>query len=63
MTKLEELAIELHDLLWSNVGTTADWPLEVSSDEDEVVDQLIELLNEIQDEIKRCGYNRIEYNP
>ena len=60
MTKLEELAVELHDHMWLNMGVTADWPLQVSGD-DEATDRLIDLLNELQGEIKINGYNQIEY--
>jgi hypothetical protein len=63
MTKLEALAVELHDLIWSNMGVTDDWPLKVCADEDEVIDEFMRLLNEMQREIKACGFNHIEYNP
>jgi hypothetical protein len=60
MTKLEALAVELHDHMWSNMGTNDDWPLQVCGD-DEAVDKLVDLLNKMQGEIKENGYNQIEY--
>ena len=60
MTKLEALAVELHDHMWQNMGVTDDWLLQVGGD-DEAVTELIRLLNELQDEIKANGYNHIEY--
>jgi hypothetical protein len=62
VTKLEALAVEFHDLMWLNMGTNDDWPLHLCGD-DEAVSELIRLLNEMQHEIKACGYNQIEYNP
>jgi hypothetical protein len=62
MTKLEELAVELHDHIWSNIGVTDDWPLQIHGD-DEAVDEFSRLMNELQHEIKASGYNHIEYNP
>jgi hypothetical protein len=60
MTKLEEAAIAVHDYIWQNTGTNDDWPLQFSGDDDEVM-EVIRLLNELQDEIKKSGYARIEY--
>lgn len=62
MTKLEVLAVVLHDHLWSNMGTNDDWPLQLCGD-DKAIDRLTYLLNEMQREIKANGYNIIEYNP
>ena len=53
MTKLERLAVELHDHMWRNIGVTTDWPLQVGGDDD-AVDKLIDLLNKLQNEIKQC---------
>ena len=52
MTKLETLAVELHDHMWSNVGTEweGDWPLEIYG-EDKTVTGFIKLMNKLQDEI------------
>jgi hypothetical protein len=62
VTRLEALAVEFHDLMWSNMGTNDDWPLQLCGD-DEAVNELTRLLNEMQREIKAHGYNHIEYNP
>ena len=54
MTKLEALAVELHDHMWSNLGVNDDWPLQVGGDDEEIT-RLIELLNELQDEITKTA--------
>lgn len=55
MSRLERLAISLYGHLWENMGVTADWPLNLGGDDDEVT-EIISLLNQIQDELKLLGY-------
>jgi hypothetical protein len=52
MTRLENLAVALHDHIWKYVGAgDNDWLLEIGGDDEEIT-ELIMLLNAIQDEIK-----------
>ena len=62
MTKLEALAVELHNHMWTNMGVTADWPLQVCGDDGAIM-EFVRLMNELQDEIMANGYNRIQYKP
>jgi hypothetical protein len=60
MTELESAAIELYDYIWHNVGTSADWPLELGGD-DAAINEVIRLLNKLQDEIVARDLHRIDY--
>ena len=65
MTKLERVAIELHDHLWENVQVGAqlpsdEWPLHIGGDDRELT-ELIRLLNSLQKAIKASGHQRIKY--
>ena len=52
MTRLEEAAIRLHEILWHNTGDNADWPISFRCDEgirDEFMDALNELGNAVEE--------------
>ena len=52
MTRLEEAAIKLHEILWANIGTNADWPIGIHCDEaleDKFIDALNELGNAVEE--------------
>ena len=51
-TTLEEIAIKIHDFLWTNSGK--DGAVEISGD-DATADELVSLLNQLQREIKDRG--------
>lgn len=44
-------AKNLHDILWDNVGDTADYPIEIKGDCEETVGRLIAALNVLRNEI------------
>jgi hypothetical protein len=46
---------KLHRFLHCNLGHTADWPVHMTGTED-AVPKLCDLLNNLQDEIKRAGH-------
>lgn len=48
MTRLELAALEIHKLLWNNIGETDDWPIAVRCDAD-LEGRLILALNELRD--------------
>ena len=51
MTRLEEAACRLHEILWANTGSNADWPVRFECD-DEIEGELIDALNELGDAIE-----------
>lgn len=51
MTRLEQAAVELHDILWNNTGDNDDWPIAIRCDE-ELEDRFVEALNELGDAIE-----------
>jgi hypothetical protein len=46
VSRLEEAAIRLHEIIWKNVGENADWPINFRCDE-ELEDEFIGALNEL----------------
>jgi hypothetical protein len=56
MSKLEELTVELHNHLWRTMGVTDDWTIQIGGT-DEDITKLIEILNQIQEEMKQKGYH------
>jgi hypothetical protein len=46
VSRLEEAAIKLHDILWKNTGDTADWPICLECD-NALVDEFSDILNEL----------------
>jgi len=34
MTRLEEAAIRVHEILWNNTGETSDWPIRILTSND-----------------------------
>lgn len=54
MSRLEELAVRLQTHLWENVGVTDEWPIQICGD-DGAITKLIELLNEMQHELRVRG--------
>ena len=51
MTRLEEAACRLHEILWQNTGDNADWPISFQCDE-EIRDEFIDALNELGDAVE-----------
>ena len=52
MSRLEEAAIRLHEIIWKNTGDNADWPINFQCDEaieDKFVDALNELGNAVEE--------------
>jgi hypothetical protein len=52
MTRLEEAAIKVHEILWNNVGSSDEWPIAIRCDEaieDRLIDALGELGNAIEE--------------
>jgi hypothetical protein len=56
MSRLEVLAMRLQAHLQENVGETEEWPIQICGDDAEIT-RLIELLNEVQLELKARGLN------
>jgi hypothetical protein len=54
MSRLEVLAMRLQTHLQENVGETEEWPIQIWGDDAEIT-KLIELLNELQFELKARG--------
>jgi hypothetical protein len=48
-SKALEAAIELHDFIRSNSGETADWPLQITSSDSKVLEELDRLLKEFRE--------------
>ena len=46
MSRLEEAAIRLHEILWVNTGDNADWPISLECD-NAIVDEFSDILNEL----------------
>jgi hypothetical protein len=51
VTRLEEAAIRLHQIVWQNTGDSADWPINFQCDE-ELQDEFIGALNELGDAVE-----------
>jgi hypothetical protein len=51
VTRLEEAAIRVHEILWNNTGDNDDWPISFRCD-DTIHDELIDALNELGDAIE-----------
>jgi hypothetical protein len=51
MTRLEEAAIRVHELLWHNIGHSADWPIRILVD-DEIYDKFAEVMDELSDAVE-----------
>jgi hypothetical protein len=47
MTRLERAALEIHQILWNNIGETDDWPIAVRCDAD-LEDRFILALYELR---------------
>ena len=49
MTAIEQAAIELHTILWENVGDTGDWPIRIEYDDgdEEVAERFCQALNSL----------------
>ena len=48
MNKPLEAAIALHDFIRSNSGETADWPLQITSSDSKILEELDRLLKEFR---------------
>lgn len=46
MSRLEEAAIRLHEIIWKNTGDNADWPISFLCGK-EASDEFIDALNEL----------------
>jgi hypothetical protein len=46
--KALEAAIALHDFIRSNSGETADWPLQITSSDSKILEELDRLLKEFR---------------
>ena len=62
-TPLELAAIALYDFLYENMGLSADWPLQVSSDSQQTIATFTSLLNALQQEIEAAGLSTKVYDP
>lgn len=62
MTKVERLAVRLHDHLWANMGFGDEWTISLGGDDKEMT-EFIEILNALQAEIKKRGLQTCEYDP
>jgi hypothetical protein len=51
MSRLEEAAIRIHEILWSNTGENDDWPIRIIAD-DEIHEAFIDALNELGDAVE-----------
>lgn len=51
MSRLEHAAIDLHQLIWNNVGSTEDWPIMLRLDE-EIHDEVVNALNELSEAVR-----------
>lgn len=51
-TRLEKAAIDLHTILWRNVGSTTDWPIRIEYDDDAVYNGFVDAMNELYEAIK-----------
>jgi hypothetical protein len=51
MTRLEDAAIRLHEILWRNTGSNDDWLINFKCDE-AIHDELIYALNELGDAVE-----------
>ncbi len=49
-------AKELMDLLWFNVGDTADWPVRIAMDAD-ISEDYLKRMNGLKDALKARGYS------
>jgi hypothetical protein len=59
VSRLEELVVQLQAHLQENVGETDEWPIQICGDDAEIT-KLIELLNELQLELKARGIFNLE---
>jgi hypothetical protein len=51
VSRLEEAAIRLHEIIWKNAGENADWPISFLCDE-ELEDEFIGALNELSNAVE-----------
>jgi hypothetical protein len=51
LSRLEEAAIALHEILWANTGDNADWPITFQCDE-AIEGILVDTLNELGDAVE-----------
>ena len=47
--KALEVAIDLHDFIRSNSGETADWPLQITSSDSKILEELDRLLKNFRE--------------
>ena len=52
MSRLEEAAIALHEVMWFNVGPDLDWPLRIEYDSDQIYSQFVHAFNELDEAVK-----------
>jgi hypothetical protein len=46
VSRLEEAAIRLHEIIWKNVGDNADWPISLECD-NAIANEFSDILNEL----------------
>lgn len=51
LSRLEEAAIALHEILWKNTGDNDDWPIRFTCD-DSIEGQFVDILNELGDAVE-----------
>ena len=54
MTRLEKAAAQLHALIWINMGSSDEWPIQIQCDE-ELQDRLIAALGELGDALEEVA--------
>jgi hypothetical protein len=62
MTEIERAAIWLHDYLWANMGVSDEWPIQMGG-EDGAASNVITLMNELQEAIRKSPYPHKLYSP
>ena len=51
-TEIEKAAVELHEILWQNLGETDDWPLRIIYSDDETAERFCDVLNTLRNAIR-----------
>lgn len=64
MTVAEQAAAKLMEFLEENVGTTADWPVEIACDDKEIADRLSFLMTDLTNKLRLAGWKpRLQKHP
>jgi hypothetical protein len=50
-SRLEKAAIRVHELLWHNIGQSAEWPIRLLID-NELYDEFADVMNELSDAVE-----------